>query len=124
MGAVAEIDFRAFAESVGTVIDYTAGDPVFRENEVPRFMYIVLSGAVEISSHGKLLETIGEGKALGILSLLDGQTRTVTARASEDTRLAVIDGRRFRYMVEEMPHFCWYMMGELAHRLRATNAAL
>jgi CRP-like cAMP-binding protein len=56
--------------------------------------------------------------------LLDGQPRTITARATETSELALMDQKKFRYMVEEVPNFVWYVMTELAGRLRATNAAL
>ena len=121
---VAAIDFRQFARSVGTVMDYDRGDVVFREGDEPRYMYVVLSGAVNIIARDRIIETIAEGNALGIVSLLDGERRTTTARAREPSSLAIIDGKKFRYMIEEMPNFCWYVMGELAHRLRTTNAAL
>ena len=117
-------DFRAFARSVGTVMDYRSGDVIFREGDPPRYMYVVLSGAVEVTSYHKVIEVVHEGHALGIISLLDEQLRTATARAVDDCELALLDARKFRYMVEEAPNFVWYVMAELAHRLRTTNAAL
>jgi CRP/FNR family cyclic AMP-dependent transcriptional regulator len=119
-----QIDFREFARAVGTVMSYAEDDIVFRENDPPNYMYIVLSGSVEIISHGKVIETIHEGNALGIISLLDDEPRTTTACARERSELAIMDRRKFRYMVEEIPNFVWYVMDELAHRLRTTNAAL
>ena len=119
-----EIDFRDFARAVGTVISYGTNDVVFREADPPRFMYIVLSGSVEITSHTKVIETIHAGNALGVISLLDDQPRTTTARAREPSELAIIDRKKFRYMVEEVPNFVWYVMDELAHRMRTINAAL
>jgi len=118
------IDFRDFARAVGTVMTYHPDDIIFRESETPRYMYVVLAGSVEIVSHGKVIEVIGAGQALGIISLLDGMHRTSTARAREISELAIIDGKKFRFMVEEVPNFVWYVMDELAHRLRTTNAAL
>ena len=118
------IDFVAFANSVGTAHHYAPGDTVFREGDAPNGMFVVLRGAVELTSHGKSIETVGPGKTLGIISLLDGQNRTANAKATMPTELVMIDKRRFRYMVEEMPHFCWFVMDELAHRLRMTNAVL
>jgi CRP/FNR family transcriptional regulator, cyclic AMP receptor protein len=119
-----QMDFRMFARTVGTVMTYGVGDAIFREKDAPRYMYIVLTGEVEMRSHDRIIETIHEGNALGILSLLDEQPRTATAVARTECELAIIDRKKFRYMVEEMPHFVWYVMGELAHRLRATNAML
>ncbi|OYV25086.1 MAG: hypothetical protein B7X08_07025 [Acidocella sp. 20-63-7] len=124
MALISEINLRDFASGVGTVIEYAAGNTVCREEDEPRYMHIVLHGAVEIVAQNNLLETFGEGKAFGILSLLDGLPRTVTARIGAPARVVVIDRKKFRYMIEEMPQFCWYVTGELAHRLRATNAAL
>lgn len=124
MNMQAPVDIRAFARSLGTVMTFGTGDIVFRENEMPRYMYVVLSGAVAISRHDKLIETVGEGDAVGILGLLDSQPRNVTARATADCELAVIDQKRFRYMVEEVPNFVWFVMNGLAQRLRHTNAAL
>jgi CRP/FNR family transcriptional regulator, cyclic AMP receptor protein len=124
MSMTSEIDFREFAGSVGTIMDYEAGDTIFHEGDKPAFMYVVLRGAVELTAQNKVLEQIGAGNALGILSLLDDLPRTVTARAIGPTQLAIIDRKKFRFMIEEMPNFCWYVMGQLAHRLRTTNAAL
>lgn len=124
MSVAADIDFVGFAATVGTVAEYAAGDMIFRAGDAANFMYIVLHGSVEIVVKDEVLEQVGPGKALGILSLVDEKNRSADARASETSRLSLIDQKQFRYMVEEMPHFCWYVMHELAHRLRATNAAL
>ncbi len=118
------IDFRQFARALGTVHHFEAGDTIFRESDPPTFMYIVLSGSVEIAAHDKVIDTVYEGKALGILSLLDGKPRSATARAKEPCELAMLDQKKFRYMVEEVPNVVWYVMSELGDRLRATNAAL
>ncbi|WP_187830427.1 Crp/Fnr family transcriptional regulator [Siccirubricoccus phaeus] len=118
------LDLRPIARSVGTVLGFRAGDVVFREGDAPHCMYVVLDGTVEVRRRDLRIETIGPGQALGILSILDGERRTITAEAATDCELAAIDARKFRALVEEMPHFGWYVMGELAHRLRMTNAHL
>jgi CRP-like cAMP-binding protein len=119
-----QADFRQLARALGTVIDFGAKDIIFREGDQPQNMYLVLSGSVEILAREKVIDTVREGQTLGILSLLDGKPRTITARALEPCELAVLDKKRFRYMVEEVPNFVWFVMGELGSRLRATNAAL
>lgn len=124
MSVAANKDFVEFAATVGKVAEHAPGDLIFGTGDAASFMYVVLQGAVEIIVKGEVLEKVGPGKAFGILSLVDGNSRSADARASETTRLSLIDQKTFRYMVEEMPHFCWYVMDELAHRLRATNAAL
>jgi CRP-like cAMP-binding protein len=117
-------DFRDFARGVGRVMSYQPDDVIFREHDLPHFMYIVLEGSVEITSHGRVIETVHAGHALGVVSLIDNEPRATTARARDRCQLAVLEDRKFRFMVEEVPHFVWYVMAELTHRLRSVNAAL
>jgi len=123
-GAEGQPDFRPLARALGAVMDFRANEIVFREGDPPRYMYVVLKGRIEVSAKRKLIETIGEGEALGILSLLDGNPRTITARAIEPCELVLLDVKKFRFMVEETPNFVWFVLNELASRLRATNALL
>ena len=117
-------DFREIARDGGTVQSYRAGDFFFRESDTAGFMYIVLKGSVEMSTRGKVVVTIPEGKPFGMLSLIDKKPRANTARAKEDCELALLVARTFRVMVEETPGFLWYVINEFAARLRATNALL
>jgi len=119
-----DIDFRTFARSAGTVVTYKAGDVIFERGGAADFMWIVLSGSVEIESANKLIEVVGVNYAIGIISLIDDLPRSAIARVLEDSELIRIDPHQFRFMVEEMPNFGWYVMRQLADRLRATNAAL
>ncbi len=124
MSMTADVDFRDFARSVGTVVHYAAGDTIFREGDAAGVMYVILSGSVDLTKQTKVIETIHAGDALGFVSLLDGHPRGVTARASEDCDLALIDRKKFRYMVEEMPNFVWFVMNEMVHQLRTASAAI
>ncbi len=124
MTNVAPPDMRETMRALGTVVSYRAGEEIFREGDPARQMYVVLSGMVEIASRGRTIETIGPGDALGVVSLIDGLTRTAGAVAATDCELATLDEGSFRQAVEEVPHFVWFVMEGLAQRLRATNAAL
>ena len=117
-------DFRQIARAGGSVLSYRAGDFIFREGDTAAFMYIVLTGSVEMSTRDKVVVTIPEGKPFGMLSLIDHRLRANTARAKEDCELALLDARAFRVMVEDTPEFVWYVINEFASRLRATNALL
>lgn len=117
-------DMRQISRSLGTVLSFGPGDHIFREGDRAHCMYVLLSGEVEVRRGDRIIETIGPGQALGILSLLDEENRTVTAEAVTACEVAAIDSRKFRFAVDEVPHFAWWIMGELAHRLRRTNAAI
>jgi CRP/FNR family cyclic AMP-dependent transcriptional regulator len=117
-------DFREFARGLGTVVSFPAAQVLFSEQDAPRHVYFILSGSVEISIRQKVIETIGAGQIVGLLSFVDEQPRTVTARTLEPCELALLDKKQFRYMVEAIPNFVWFVLRELAIRLRAANAAL
>ena len=117
-------DFREIARDGGMTLSYRAGDFIFREGDAASCMYIVLKGSVEMSARDKVVVTIPEGKRFGMLSLIDKKLRANSARAKEDCELALLDERTFRVMVEETPGFVWYVINELAVRLRASNALL
>ena len=89
---------------------------LFRELDSPRFVYFILKGSVKLSIHGRVIATINEGDAVGLLSLIDDQPRTVSARALEECELALLDKKKFRYMVEEIPNFVWYVFAKLGAR--------
>ena len=117
-------DFRPLARGVGTVMDFRAGDIIFREGDPPRYMYVVLKGSVEVSARDRVVETIREGNAFGMLSLVDDKPRSTTACAKDDCELALLDQKKFRFMVDETPNFVWLVINEFASRLRAANALL
>ncbi|MBV8105586.1 MAG: cyclic nucleotide-binding domain-containing protein [Hyphomicrobiales bacterium] len=124
MSSEEKTDFRPIARALGTVMEYAANDFIYREGDPPRYMYIVLKGSVEVSTKSKVIETVREGKAFGMLSVLDDMPRTNTARALEPCELALLDKKKFRFMIEEAPNFVWFVLGEFGSRLRATNALL
>lgn len=121
---IESLDIAGIARNMGTSVTYRAGDTIFRRGDPGRHMYVLLSGQVAVARNGTVIEVIQPGDALGILALVDGKERSVDAIAETDAELALIDARTFRYMVEEVPNVCWYVMDEMAQRLRATNAAL
>ena len=117
-------DYREYAKALGAVVSFEAGQVLFRENEPPRYVYFILSGSVEVSIHGKPIETIDVGEAVGLLGMIDDAPRTVTATARETCELALIDKKKFRYMVEAIPNFVWFVFAELGIRLRSASAAI
>ena len=40
------LDISGIARSLGTVLDFAAGDTLFREGDRPRCMYVLLDGQV------------------------------------------------------------------------------
>lgn len=103
---------RPLVRALGTVRDYAAGEFIFRDGELPRCMYVVLKGEVEILSDERVVGTIHDGQALGSLSLLDVNPRLTAARAAGGCELALLDERRFRALVEREPNFIVFVKQE------------
>jgi len=122
IGLEEETDFRPIARTLGKVKTFPAEEVIFREGDASRYMYVVLKGKVEVSAKRKVIETVQEGQALGILSLLDKSPRRITARAVEPCELALLDEKRFGAMVEQEPNFIWFVMEELGSLPRAATA--
>jgi CRP-like cAMP-binding protein len=87
-------------------------------------MYVILSGSIHLTKTGKVLQTLAAGNAFGFVSFLDGEPRGVGAHSADECELALIDQRKFRYMVEEVPNFVWYVLDQMAHHLRVTSAVI
>jgi CRP-like cAMP-binding protein len=120
----ADIDMRTFARGAGATVTYPAGATIFRQGDPGRSMYIVQSGLVEMVIGDTVVETCGPNEAIGFMSVIDGAQRSSTARVKEDCEVSVIDERRFRFMVDEVPNFAHYIMGAMARRIRGMGAAM
>ncbi len=118
------IDMRTFARGAGTTVSFPPGAMVFKEGDPGDHMYVVQSGVIEMVIHDKVVDTCGENEALGFMSVLDGEPRTATARVKETAEVSIIDQRRFRFMVDEVPNFASYIMLAMAHRIRGMKAVI
>jgi CRP/FNR family cyclic AMP-dependent transcriptional regulator len=102
--------------------EFAAGETIFVEGQPSDVMYVVLEGEVDIQSHGQSLSTVGPGDLLGEMAMIDAQGRSATAVALSPCRLAVVDEKRFLFMVAETPNFALHVMRVLVDRLRRQNA--
>lgn len=79
---------------------YGDGDIIFEEGSSGDWIYVILSGEVEIyktfNNKKYIIEILKEGEVFGELSFIGNIKRTASARAIGNTRLGVID-RDFLY---------------------------
>ena len=119
-----DIDMRMFAQRVGASATYAAGSIVFNKGDAGSCMYVVQSGVIEMVIGDKVIEVCGPNEAIGFMSMIDGAARSSTARVKEACELSLIDQRRFRFMVDEVPNFALYVMGAMARRIRGMGQAM
>ncbi|HEY4716757.1 MAG TPA: cyclic nucleotide-binding domain-containing protein [bacterium] len=85
--------------------------PIYVERMLGESFYIIKSGSVQISKQlsgtgDKEVLQLNAGDFFGELSLLDGGSRPVSARAIENTELLVIDRDDFLKLIEKEPLLC------------------
>ena len=119
-----ELDFRIFAREACPVIDVPAGETVFHMGEPGATMYVILTGSIDMVNGDRLIESLGAQQAFGMMSLIDTLPRSATARVSEDAQLAVIDRKKYQFMLQELPSFAVFIIQTLASRVRNTARAL
>jgi CRP-like cAMP-binding protein len=98
-----------------------AGTVIFEVGSTGEEMFGVVEGKVELRLPDGRAIAIGPDDTFGEMALVDLSARSATAVAVEDTKLAVIDKRRFLFLVHETPTFALQVMSSLAERLRAVQ---
>jgi CRP-like cAMP-binding protein len=102
--------------------DVPAGSVIFEAGSVGEEMYGVVEGKVELRLSDGRAVAVGPDETFGEMALVDASARSATAVAVENSKLAVIDKRRFLFLVHETPTFALQVMSTMAERLRAVQA--
>ena len=107
-------------------VKHKAGTVIAREGEPGIGLFVIISGAAEVTIGGVARATLGPADFFGEVALLDGGPRTATVTASEDMELLGITGWVFRGLMHEHPSIALKTLQAVAGRLRdatkTTNA--
>ena len=107
---------------------YNDGDIIFEEGSSGDWIYVVESGAVEISKimHGEkeVLLELGPGEIIGELGFITKMPRTATARAVGDTTVGIIDPISFEQEFNRLSPDFQAVLISLATRLKETTETL
>lgn len=120
-----KVDERLFKKFGHT---YEKGSIIFNEGDSGNEMFYILSGRVCLERVScqvkKVLAEMEAGQYFGEMAALIDIRRSATARALEDSHLAVIDGDTFRDLVRESQEVGIVMLKEFSRRLKKSNSAL
>jgi len=97
---------------------FASQEPLFEVGAVDQHMYAIREGEVEIYFNEILVETVGPGGFVGEKSLIDGQPHTTTAIAKTDVTAALVDEKKFLFLIHETPTFALQVMRVQAQRIR------
>jgi CRP/FNR family cyclic AMP-dependent transcriptional regulator len=109
------------------------GAAVFEEGARDAYLCLIVEGEIEVRKEdgdraGRVLATLGPGKLLGEMALLDGEPRSATAVAVADATLVILTRDDFDALLEEFPRLGVKLLRRLARllsvRLRETSGRL
>lgn len=108
---------------------YAAGATIFEAGDPGDRMFVVCSGAVELTATDKFgqrlnLATVRCGDFFGELSLLDQCPRTATAIVSEPVDLLVLDRAALQSFLHRRPDAALDLMAMMGRRIRETTERL
>ena len=100
-------ELRAAAHYFG-VNKIAQDETVFEEGDLGAFMCLIHSGSISViktNQNGEQVEvaTLTHGRAFGEMAVLDGERRSATCRAAEDSILLTLSREALGQMLEEHP---------------------
>jgi CRP/FNR family transcriptional regulator, cyclic AMP receptor protein len=115
---------RGVFNNANSIMEVPAGAVIFEEGSEGAEMFGIVEGEVEVRLPNGLVRKLGADDTFGEMALIDDATRSATAVAVVDTKLAVIDKRTFLFLVTETPMFALQVMSSIADRLRSQTPPL
>jgi CRP/FNR family cyclic AMP-dependent transcriptional regulator len=107
---------------------YEPGEIIFNEGDDGIDLYVIQSGAVQITrgtaSRPEVVADLGAGDFFGEMSVVLGEARTASAVAVGQTDLLAVDGETLEVMCIERPEIGIRMIQRLAVRLIAAERRL
>lgn len=120
---------RALLASQLDEVEFQPGQVIFRRSDPGGAIFIVASGEVEVfieDSTGEriVFETVKAGDFFGELSLLDGDPRSASAQALQQTRALRVDRADLELLFARHPTAAMDVLGVIGRRLREADKLL
>ncbi len=118
LAALAEVAFEQ---------DYKSGEIIFEQHRVPKHLYLIVRGKVEVfyrvDTAERRVAVLGERECFGEMAILDDdpRPRSASVRAVEPTLVLKIDRDNFRELIIERPQIAFAIFKLLTSRLRHKN---
>ena len=111
----------------------TAGTEVFREGDAGTYVCLLVKGQVEVlksDQDGDMhrIVVVSRGKTVGEMSIIDGEPRSATCIASQDSVLLLLTKDNFARIIHDRPGLAVQILAKLAklmsQRLRGVSGQL
>ncbi|MDO8661867.1 MAG: patatin-like phospholipase family protein [Candidatus Omnitrophota bacterium] len=118
---------RKIINEHSSIISFKKGEIIYREASTPSGFYCLVIGRVMIyvqDNQGtqKILEYLHRGKYFGIISLLTNEHHSVTAQATNDCVILVVNREDFDLVLNKIPRLAIDLSRTLSRRLRHKDA--
>lgn len=116
-------------EKIGLRKTYQKNDVILMEDEVGTALFVIVSGKVKVarsSNDGRevILTILSDSDFFGEMAILDGQTRSATVTAIEDSELFLIQRNDFLNLLREYPEIAISLLQELTKRIRTADVKI
>ncbi len=100
-------DLKILARSMN-FMDFQPREVIFNEGDKGDFVCFVTRGALDVvkkNEKGKdvVIATLGKGRSIGEMSIIDDFPRSATVRAKTQSTLLILTRKRFEEMLEQHP---------------------
>lgn len=101
--------------------EFPAGETIIKEGIGAAAFFVIVSGEVSVSVHGRPGSTLVPGDYFGEVALIDEGSRSATITAVTDVVCQGLTYWEFRPLVQSNPTIAWNLLQTLARRLRAAE---
>ena len=102
-------------------VEFPKKTQIFHEMDPADFMYVILSGEVEVTLRGEPLGAELEGGIIGEMAMINNSTRSATAFTLSKVKAARVNREQFKGIIAENPEFALHLMQVMANRLRVAD---
>lgn len=100
---------------------FAAGEVIINVGDHDKHMYVLLEGEAEVLVRDQVVEVEKPGTVFGEMSMIGAREARASVRAKTDITVAVVDERRFLFLVQQHPTFALELMRLMADRLENMN---
>lgn len=114
----------SFLAAIAEEITVGPGRVIYRENDAPDGLYVVVSGTLMMRRGGADIDRIGPGGSFGVWALFDGAPRLTSAETIDQSRLLFISRDDFYEALSDHVDIVEGLFKHLVQRLRKLVSAV
>ena len=120
-GSLRKKDRRVLAKRMKTV-EFADGQDIVEEGNISVGFHLILDGSAVVETSARRRNRLGPGDYFGEISLVDGEPRSATVRATSPLRTASMSSWEFHSLLRENPELVSGLLKGLCARLRDAEA--